>query len=78
MANIINLNGIDYIEIPAKTNDKICKDCEYFLNNGKCTLDECPCKKDEVYKVYNPTWQYRVDDKFYQDYINTVNLFDGD
>lgn len=42
----------------------------------KC--DECPCKKNEAYKVYNPTWQYRVDDKFYQDYINTVNLFDGD
>ena len=47
MTNIINLNGIDYIEIPAKTNDKICKDCEYFLNNGKCTLNECPCKNDD-------------------------------
>lgn len=47
MENIINLNGIDYIEIPAKTNDKICKDCEYFLNNGKCILDECPCKNDD-------------------------------
>ena len=23
MENIINLNGINYIEIPAKTNDKI-------------------------------------------------------
>lgn len=46
MENIINLNGIDYIEVPAKTNDKICKDCDYFLNNGKCTLDECPCKND--------------------------------
>lgn len=46
MRNIINLNGIDYIEILAKTTDKICKDCEYFLDNGKCTLDECPCEKD--------------------------------
>ena len=47
MKNIINLNGIDYIEIPAKTNDKICKDCEYFLDNRKCLLDECPCKNDD-------------------------------
>ena len=47
MENIIKLNGIDYIEIPAKTNDKICKDCEYFLNNRKCTLNEYPCKNDD-------------------------------
>lgn len=47
MKNIINLNGIDYIEIPAKANDKICKDCEYFLDNRKCLLDECPCKNDD-------------------------------
>ena len=47
MTNIIELNGIKYEEIPAYTNDKICKDCAYFIDNGKCTLDECPCKEDD-------------------------------
>ena len=42
----------------------------------KC--DECPCKKSETDKMYNSTFQYLFDDKFYKDYINTVNLFDGD
>ena len=47
MKKIIELNGIKYKEIQAKTNDKICKDCAYFLNNGHCTLDECPCEDDD-------------------------------
>lgn len=42
----------------------------------KC--DECPCKKNEADKMYNSAFQYLFDDKFYKDYINTVNLFDGD
>lgn len=50
MGNIINLNGINYIKIPAKTNDKICKDCEYFLDNGKCTLYKCPCENENILK----------------------------
>lgn len=40
---IIEINGIRYKEVPAKTNDKICKDCDYFLDNGSCNLDDCPC-----------------------------------
>jgi hypothetical protein len=44
MSKIIELNGIKYKEIPAKTNDKICKTCDYFWDNGKCDLDECPCE----------------------------------
>ena len=47
MRNIIEINGIKYKEVPAKTNDKICKDCAYFLNNGKCTFDECPCSNED-------------------------------
>ena len=39
----IELGGIIYKPVPAKTNDKICKDCHYFLDNGNCTLEECPC-----------------------------------
>lgn len=39
----------------------------------KC--EECSCKKNEEHKIYNPTWQYQVDDQFYQDYINTINAF---
>lgn len=45
----IKLNGIKYKEVPAKTNDKICKDCDYFLDNGKCELvDCCPCIDDDT------------------------------
>ena len=44
MSKIIELNGIKYKEVPAKTNDKICKTCDYFWDNGKCNLDECPCE----------------------------------
>ena len=45
----INLKGINYREIPAKTNDKICKDCDYFLDNGICDLDEgCPCEENSI------------------------------
>ena len=43
---IIDINGVKYKEVPAKTNDKICKCCDYFLDNGKCTLEDCPCCKD--------------------------------
>ncbi len=39
----VELGGIIYKPVPAKTNDKICKDCHYFLDNGRCTLEECPC-----------------------------------
>lgn len=42
----IELNGIKYREVPAKTNDKICKDCDYFLDNGK--LVDCPCIDDNT------------------------------
>lgn len=42
----------------------------------KC--DECPCKKSETDKMYNSTFQYLFDDKFYKDYINTLNAFYGD
>ena len=42
----------------------------------KC--DECPCKKNETDKMYNSTFQYLFDDKFYKDYINTINAFYGD
>ena len=45
---IIELNGIKYKEVPLKTNDKVCKDCDYFLINGKCTLDICPCLGDTI------------------------------
>ena len=48
MKTHITLNGINYKEVPAKTNDKICKDCAYFLDNGKCTLDECPCEDEDT------------------------------
>lgn len=43
----IEINGIKYKEVPAKTNDKICKDCDYFLDNGSCCLDACPCTCDD-------------------------------
>ena len=59
----VELGGIMYKPVPAKTNDKICKDCHYFLDNGNCTLEECPCgdgltileraTADEVKKVVN-------------------------
>ena len=39
----VELGGIIYKPVPAKTNDKICKDCHFFLDNGNCTLEECPC-----------------------------------
>lgn len=42
LENIIVLNGIKYKIIPAKTNDKFCKDCAYYLDNRECALDECP------------------------------------
>ena len=42
----------------------------------KC--EECPCKKNDTEKMYNSTLQYLFDDKFYKDYINTVNTFCGD
>ena len=45
---VIDINGIKYKEVPAKTNDKICKDCDYFLDNGVCTLDDCPCSEDNI------------------------------
>lgn len=45
---VININGVKYKEVPAKTNDKICKDCDYFLDNGKCTLEDCPCSDDNI------------------------------
>ena len=49
MNKIIELNGIKYKEVPAKTNDKICKTCDYFWDNRKrnlgCDLEECPCKE---------------------------------
>ena len=38
----IELNGVKYKPVPSKSNDKICKDCDYFLDNGKCTLSVCP------------------------------------
>lgn len=44
----IELNGIKYREVPAKTNDKICKDCDYFLDNGTCELVDCPCIDDNT------------------------------
>ena len=53
----IELGGIIYKPVPAKTNDKICKDCHYFLDNGNCTLEECPCGDDEL------TILERVNDK---------------
>ena len=37
----------------------------------KC--ENCPCKKNE-----KPVFQYLFDDQFYQDYIDTMNAFDGD
>ena len=42
----------------------------------KC--DECPCKKNETDKMYNSTFQYLFDDKFYRDYINTCNVYEDD
>ena len=49
MKACIELNGIKYKEVPAKTDDKICKDCDYFLDNGHCNLDdECPCEEDNT------------------------------
>lgn len=42
-SEIIELNGRRYRTIQAKTNDKICKECDYFLDNGVCNLNECPC-----------------------------------
>lgn len=42
----IEINGIRYKEVPAKTDDKICKECDYFLDNGSCNLDDCPCTCD--------------------------------
>ena len=44
---VIDIDGIKYKEVPAKTNDKICKDCDYFLDNGKCILEDCPCSEDD-------------------------------
>lgn len=44
----IELNGIKYREVSAKTNDKICKDCDYFLDNGTCELVDCPCIDDNT------------------------------
>lgn len=37
----------------------------------KC--ENCPCKKNE-----KPAFQYLFDDQLYKDYIDTVNMFDGD
>lgn len=49
MKDCVELNGIRYKEVPAKTDDKICKDCDYFLDNGHCNLDdECPCEEDNT------------------------------
>lgn len=46
---ITTLNGIKYKEVPAKNDDKICKECDYFLDNGECTLgDDCPCSGDTI------------------------------
>lgn len=42
---IIKLNGIKYKPVPAKTDDKICKDCDYFLDNGICDFEVCPIDK---------------------------------
>lgn len=42
----------------------------------KC--DECPCKKSETDKMYDSTFQYLFDDKFYKDYINTCNVYEDD
>lgn len=53
MNKIIELKGIKYKEIEPKTNDKICKDCEYFLNNGFCDLDECVCEGDTILAEHN-------------------------
>ena len=44
MRDIIELNGVKYKEIPEKSNDKICKYCDYFWDNKGCYLDECPCE----------------------------------
>lgn len=44
MEKTFKLNGTEYRAVKAKTNDKICKDCHYFLDNGYCDLDVCPAE----------------------------------
>lgn len=44
MEKTFKLNGTEYRAVKAKTNDKICKDCHYFLDNGACDLDVCPAE----------------------------------
>ena len=44
MEKTFKLNGTEYRAVKAKTSDKICKDCHYFLDNGACDLDVCPAE----------------------------------
>jgi len=53
---VITFNGIEYKEVPFKSDDKVCKDCDYFFDNGKCCLEVCPAGEDMILKrVKSPT-----------------------
>lgn len=74
--NIIELGGRKYREVPAKTNDKICKDCDYFLDNGVCTLEECPCTGDNTILEKIQQEQPEVDlEKEIDNYFNTIQAW---
>lgn len=82
----IEINGIRYKEVPAKTNDKICKYCDYFLDNGSCNFDDCPCTCDDniLERIQQEQPKFKVGDTIHKIGENTVfpmtieRISDGD
>lgn len=77
----LRLNDADITQLINKMKKQLDKKCE-----------DCPCKNKnqsaypawwETYPPYGReaegiTWAGNIDDKLYKDYINTINMFDGD
>ena len=62
----IKINCIKYKKVPFKSNDKVCKDCDYFLDNGHCDFEdgEYPCNEDNILERVKILEKWQTSQKF--------------